>query len=373
MGRLFGRGDPKDNPSSDVRKEPDRDDADFQKRDLYNKGRNQMSNEKFLDAIRSFELAIRIDPQFVDAWVEKGYAHFHLSEYSVAISSYNRAIEIDVENAPAWNLKGLAYYKMKNYEKAIECCDKALDIDPNDGMSWYNKACYMTLNGKADDGLDALRRSIEIDIQNARKAVRDRDFESARAEEGFRRIVEVVVLESIRQGYDYVGKIVWVTGMDRAEVEDALMRLAMKGLVIKHERKGFTGKEEFYELSKEIADKVGTIKRSGLFGTNKEVSAPVQQVKDIKEVLGRARESVEKGELAATLDLLDELVNPAKHGNAMLDQFFDEHRDLRLYKIRLHDRGQEYLNSHKSDLADLITKIDHKLGSSLASRHQANE
>ncbi|MGI0036393.1 MAG: tetratricopeptide repeat protein, partial [Nitrososphaera sp.] len=293
MGRLFGKEGSGKNAPSRGSQEPDPDDTDFQKRDLYNKGRNQMSNEKFLDAIRSFELAIRVDPKYVDAWVEKGYAHFHLGEYSVAISSYNRAIELDVENAPAWNLKGLAYYKMKNYEKAIDSCEKALDINPSDGMSWYNKACYLTLSGKVDEGLDALRRSIEIDIANARKAVKDRDFESARAEEGFRRIVEVVVLESIRQGYDYVGKIVWVTSMDRAEVEDALMKLAMKGLVIKHEKKSFTGKDEYYELAKEISDKVGTIKRTGLF--SKEFSAPVQQLKDIREVLGKARESVERG------------------------------------------------------------------------------
>lgn len=373
MGRLFGRGEPKENAPTEARSDIDVNDADFQKRDLYNKGRNQMSNEKFLDAIRSFELAIRVDPQFVDAWVEKGYAHFHLGEYSVAISSYNRAIEIDVENANAWNLKGLAYYKMKNYDKAIECCEKAIDIDPNDGMSWYNKACYMTLNGNADDGLEALRRSIEIDIQNARKAVRDRDFESARAEEGFRRIVEVVVIESIRQGYDYAGKIVWVTGMDRAEVEDALMRLTMKGLVTKHERRSITGKEEFYELAKEIADKVGTIKRTGLFGNSKEVTAPVQQVKDIREVLGKVKESVEKGELGTTIELFDELVNPLKHGSAMIEQFFDEHRDLRLYKIRLQDKGQEYLNSHKTDLVDLIMKIDRRIESGAANKHPAKE
>jgi tetratricopeptide (TPR) repeat protein len=370
VDRLFGReSEIKDRPS-ETRRDSDINDSDFQKHELYSKGRNHMSNEKFLDAIRCFELALRIDPNYVDAWVEKGYSHFHLGEYSVAISSYNRAIEIDVENASAWNLKGLAYYKMKNYERAIESCEKAVDINPNDGMAWYNKACYLTLAGKVDEGLDSLRRSIEIDIQNARKAVKDRDFESARAEEGFRRIVEVVVLESIRQGYDYVGKIVWVTGMDRAEVEDALMRLAMKGLVTKHERRSFTGKDESYELAKEIADKVGTIKRTGLFSTGKEVSAPVQQLKDIREVLGKARESIEKGDLAGTLTSLDELVTPTKHGSAMMEQFFDDHRDLRLYKIRLHDKGQEYLNSHKSDLVELITKIDHKLGTGMANRQQ---
>jgi tetratricopeptide (TPR) repeat protein len=374
MGRLFGRDSKRKDQyaPSEERLEPDRNDNDFQKRDLYNKGVNHMSNEKFLDAIRSFDLALRLDPQYVDAWIKRGYAHFHLDEYTVAIASYDKALEIDVNNAEAWNLKGLAYYKMKNYDKAIECCEKAVDINPNDGMSWYNKACYLTLSGKIDDGLDALKRSIEIDIQNARKAVRDRDFENARAEEGFRRIIEVVVLESIRQGYDYVGKIVWITAMDKAEVEDALMRLAMKGLVIKHERRGFTGKEEYYELPKEIADKVGVTKKSGLFGT-KQVSAPVQQLKDIKEVLTKAKDSIEKGDLSSTLEYFDELVSPTKQGSAMMEQFFDAHRDLRLYKIRLQDRGQEYLNAHKSDLIDLITKIDHTLGSDVTSKPPAKD
>jgi tetratricopeptide (TPR) repeat protein len=369
MGKLFGRD--KDDPSEE-RVEPDYNDSDFQKRDLYKKGINHMSNEKFLDAIRSFDLALRLDPQYVDAWIKRGYANFHLGEYTIAIGSYDKALQVDVNNAEAWNLKGLAYYKMKNHEKAIECCDKAIDINPNDGMTWYNKACYLTLSGKVDEGLDALKRSIEIDIQNARKAVRDRDFETARAEEGFRRIVEVVVLESIRQGYDYVGKIVWVTGMDKAEIEDALMRLAMKGLVIRHERKTFTSKEEYFELPKEIADKVGITKRTGLF-SSKQVSAPMQQLKDIKEVLGKARDSIEKGDLAATLQCFDELVNPTRHGSAMMEQFFDAHRDLRLYKIRLQDKGQEYLNAHKSDLIDLVTKIDHSVGSGVASRPPAKD
>ena len=57
----------------------------------------------------------------------------------------------------------------------------------------------------------------------------------------------------------------------------------------------------------------------------------------------------------------------------MMEQFFDEHRDLRLYKIRLQDRGQEYLNAHKSDSIDLITKIDHTLGSDVTSKQHAKD
>ena len=347
-------------------------DSEFQKRHLYKKGVDQMANERLEDAIRSFDLALRIDPHYVDSWIKKGYAHFHLGQYSVAISSYDKALDIDINNGEAWNMKGLAYYKMKSFERAIESCDKAIDINPNDGMSWYNKACYLTVIGKADEGMEALKRSIEIDITYAKRAVRDRDFENAKAEEGFRRIIEVVVLESIRQGYNYVGKIVWVTGMDRTEVEDAIIRLSMKGLVLRREKKEihgfFTSKEEYYDLVKEIADKVGVAKRIGFLGRTKEISAPVQQIRDILEVLGKAKESVEAGDLVATIECFDQLISPAKHGTAMIEQFFDEHRDLRMFQIRLKDKGFEYFNSHKPELFKLLADIEAKMRTSPVSR-----
>jgi len=372
MGRFFGRTGKKiiESPSvsSDTEAKQNPDNREIQSRDLYNKGVNHMSNEKLLDAIRSFELAVRIDPHYVDAWVKKGYAHFHLGEYTLAIASYDKALDIDPDNPEAWNLKGLSFYKMKNYDRAIECSVKAIDADPNDGMSWYNRACYLTLSGRVDEGMEALRRAIEIDISHAKKAVRDRDFENAQAEEGFMRIIEVVVLESLRQGYDYSGKIVWVTGMSKDDVEDALLRLDMKGLVIRREKKGLIGKDEYYELAKGLSEKIGEVKRSGLLNSKKEYSAPLQEIKDILENLDDAVEAVKRGDLSRTTENFDQLISPTKHGSTMIEQFFDQHRDLRLFRIRLTDRGQEYLTSHKSEILQLLDDVIEKIRSNPVSR-----
>ena len=357
------------NTSSEASSQGDIEDKlDFQKHDLYKKGISMMANEKLEDAIRSFELALRIDPKFVDAWIKKGYAHFHLEQASAAISCYDKALDIDFDNFEAWNLKGLAYYRTGNYDKALECCERAIDKNPADGMSWYNKACYLTLKGKIDDGIEALKRAIEIDISFAKKAVNDRDFENARAEEGFRRIIEVVVLESIRQGYNHVGKIVWMTGMDKQDVQDAAMSLILKGLIIKREKKEihgfFTSKEEYYELTREIANRLGSTTRDGLFGVKRKVTAPIQELKDIIGILAKLRHGVESGDVNTTLEAFDLLINPSKHGSTLVEQFFDEHRDLRLFQIRLKDKGQKYLNSHKSELLNLISEIDLKVRNS---------
>jgi tetratricopeptide (TPR) repeat protein len=365
MSRFFRAKEKEDNSKPEVDKGTDH--LDFQVRDLYKKGVNYMSNDKLSDAIRSFELALRLDPNYVEAWIKKGYAHFHLRDFSFAISSYDMALNIDPDNHEAWNLKGLAYYKMNNYTKAIECCTKALDSNPSDGLVWYNYACYLTLDGKIDNGMEALKRAIEIDISHAKKAVRDKDFENARAEEGFMRIIEVVVLESLRQGYDYAGKIVWATGMDSQDVQEAIMRLSMKGLVTIKQKKSITGKEEYYELSRDISDKLGEVKRSG-FLKPKEYSAPIQEIKDIIEILDKSTESVKNGDLNQTIDSFEQLTNPSKHGNTMIEQFFDQHRDLRLYQARLNDKGQDYLDSHKSELTTLLEDIIEKVRSGPLSR-----
>lgn len=369
MNKLFGRKSEKNDPSKDSESAQEHllTREDIQKYELYKKGVNHMADEKFREAIRDFDLATKIDPHFVDAWLKKGYAYFHMNEYPISISCYDHALDIDVDNPEVWNLKGLSYYKMQNMDKAIESCEKSLDLDPNNGMTWYNYACYLVLSGKTEEGIEALKRSIEIDISNAKKAVRDRDFENARGIEGFQRIIEVVVLEAVRQGYDYVGKIVWITGMDSIDVENALTNLEIKGLLSKKVERKFFNKEEYYELSKEIASKVGTLKRSGFLKGEKELTPPIQQLKDLSELLGSIKDSVESGNVSKTLDQFEKLINPSVHGSIMIERFFNEHRDLRLFYNRLQDKGQEYLITHKKDFLNLIESIDAKIRSNTIS------
>lgn len=360
MGRFLGKSESEE----ETEKKPNVDKgSDFAKRDLYKKGINQMASEKLEEAIRSFDLALRIDPSYVDALIKKGYCHFHLDDYAMAVATYDRALAVDVNNAEAWNMKGLAYYKMKNYEKAIECCEKAIDINPNDGMAWYNKACYLSLTGKIDEALDALKRAIEIDISYAKKAVKDRDFENARGEIVFRRIIEVVVLEAIRVGYDYVGKIVWITGMDREDIEEAINNLLLKGLVIRKEKRGFGfGKgEESYALARQLAEKIGVEKTGPLAPKSREITGPVLQLKDLSEHLAKTKHSVEKGDLENTLSGIAKLIEPKEFGNILIEHFFEEHRDLRVYHIRMKDKGQDYLNANKSNIIELLSNVEAKV------------
>jgi tetratricopeptide (TPR) repeat protein len=232
--------------------------VDYNKNKLFKKGVNLMADEKLEDAARVFEQVLRIDPSHVDSLLKLGYSKFHLDDYEGAMKAYDRVLDIDVTNAEAWNLKGLVHYEKKNYSKALDCVEKAIESDPTYGMAWYNKGCFLSLLNQVPESLEALKRAIEIDVKNARKAVKDKDFTNVRLEEGFKRIVEVVVLESIRQNYHTIGAIVWTTFIDKKEVEESLQKLIEKGLIVKNEKKEVFHKIAVYDLAQEMAEKIGT-------------------------------------------------------------------------------------------------------------------
>lgn len=333
-------------------------DSDYNRKKLFKKGINLMADEKLEEAAVVFEQALRIDPNNVETLMKLGYARFHLEEHNDALKVYDKILDIDVTNPEAWNLKGLVHYEQKNYSKALDAVEKAIESDPTYGMAWYNKACYLSLLNQVPEALESLKRSIEIDVKNARKSVRDKDFANVRIEEGFKRINEVVVLESIRQGYHTLGAIVWTTFLDKADADDALRKLLEKGLIIQNEKRDGLSRIPVYDLAPDVAEKMGKEKK-GLFGiTRKQLPTPVKNLKELSHAIQKARESIEEGDIEKTMEVFEEFIDPKKSGEQMIEQFFDEHREIRLWKIRLKDRGVDYLIENKDKMLNLFDNIE---------------
>jgi len=333
-------------------------DADFNRNKLFSKGINLMADEKLEDASHVFEMVLRINPNDVDALLKLGYSRFHLEDYSESMRAYDKVLDIDVTNADAWNLKSLVFYERKVYGKALDSADKAIDSDPTFGMAWYNRSCYLSLLNQIPESLDALVRSIEIDVKNAKRAVKDKDFMNVRLEEGFRRIVEVVVIESLRQGYHTLGSIVWTTFLDSEDVIKCLTRLMKRGLVVKHEKRQVWSTIDTYDLVPEIANKIGTMKRGMLGIPSKSLPKPVKNLKNLAEAIQLIKSSIEEEELEKTIEYCNLFVDPTKCGQEMIDDFLEEHREVRLFKIRLKDKGIDFLRDNQKKMLAMFDNME---------------
>jgi len=342
----------------DVSRETSLVDPDYNRKKLFKKGVNLMADEKLEEAAVIFEQALRIEPNNIETLMKLGYTRFHLEEYNDALKIYDKVLEIDVTNPEAWNLKALVHYEQKNYSKALDAVEKAVESDPTYGMAWYNKACFLSLVNQVPESLEALKRSIEIDVKNARKSIRDKDFANVRIEEGFKRIEELVVLESIRQGYHTLGAIVWTTFLDKANADNAIRKLLEKGLIVQHEKRDGLSKIPVYDLAADVAERMGK-ERKGLFGiTKKQLPKPVKNLKELSQAIQSVREAIEEEDVEKTIEIFEEFIDPSKSGEQMIEQFFEEHREIRLWKIRLKDRGVDYLIDNKIKMLNLFDNIE---------------
>ncbi len=333
-------------------------DTDYNRKKLFKKGINLMADAKLEDAAMVFEQALRIDPDSVETMLKLGYTRFHLDDHSEALRMYDKILDIDITNPEAWNLKGLVHYEQKNYAKALDSTEKAIDSDPTYGMAWYNKACYLSLLNQVPESLDALKHSIEIDVKNARKSVRDKDFVNVRIEEGFKRIQEVVVLESVRQGYHTIGAIVWTTFLDKVDAESALRKLIEKGLILKNEKREGLSRIPIYDLAPNVAERLGKEKR-GLFGiTRKTLPRPIKNMKELIQTIRTTKETIEEGNAEKTIIEFDKFTNPDKFGVQMIESFFEEHREIKLWKIRLRDRGDDYIAENRGKMMTLFENVE---------------
>ncbi|MDQ3967043.1 MAG: tetratricopeptide repeat-containing serine protease family protein, partial [Thermoproteota archaeon] len=129
----------------------------------YNKGLALDNLGKHQEAIACYDNALEIDPNCANPWNNKGNALANLSKYEEAIKHYDKALDIDPNAAPVWNNKGSALANLSKYEEAIKHYDKALDIDPNYANAWNNKGNALANLSKYEEAIKHYDKALDID------------------------------------------------------------------------------------------------------------------------------------------------------------------------------------------------------------------
>ena len=107
------------NEEMDVEKEAENLDLKAQEilADLYNNLSIALLQEKKLkEAIKFWDEATKLNPNFFQAYFGKGNAFSDLKDYPNAITNFNKAIEIKKDYKEAYNNLGSLYAKLKDYE-----------------------------------------------------------------------------------------------------------------------------------------------------------------------------------------------------------------------------------------------------------------
>lgn len=122
----------------------------------------------YKNAIDTYNEAIKLNPGFVEAWIDKGYALISNGRPEDAVDAFDKAIKIDPKNSRAWSGKGYAYEKMGQIylNRAIRAFDRSIKFDPFYLNALSGKGSVLFTMGKYDEVVKVSDMFLEIDPFN---------------------------------------------------------------------------------------------------------------------------------------------------------------------------------------------------------------
>ena len=82
-------------------------------------------------AIRHFDQALQISPNFPEAYNQKALAEFLLERFDASISNCRKAVDLMPIHFGAWSGMGHSYAHTGKLAEAVACYEKALSINPH--------------------------------------------------------------------------------------------------------------------------------------------------------------------------------------------------------------------------------------------------
>lgn len=88
-------------------------------------------------------------------------------QYDLVLRDYTQAIEIDPQFAQAYFNRGNIYFFQKNYRSALSDYDKAIQTDPYFGDAYFNRGLVLALTGETQRGIADLSKAGELGVISA--------------------------------------------------------------------------------------------------------------------------------------------------------------------------------------------------------------
>ncbi len=123
------------------------------------------------EAIDNYDKAIKLKPDYINAYVDRGNAKSDLKKYKQAINDYNRAIELDSNYLSAYLNRGVAKGILKDYKGAINDFNKIIKIDADNADAYYNLGISKLQINMRKQACEDLKKADELGSAHAAEII----------------------------------------------------------------------------------------------------------------------------------------------------------------------------------------------------------
>jgi tetratricopeptide (TPR) repeat protein len=161
--------------------------------------RSELLMNRWRDARKSCEGAIKANREFAEAYGNLAVAYYGDRKYGAAVKQCNKAIAIDNSSAAFFNNLGAAYFAEKRFEPAVAAYQHALQLDPDvfgrssrggieaqlagpeDRARFdYTVAKLYAKMGFSEQSLEYLKKAMEAGYKDLKNVYKDEEFAQLR-------------------------------------------------------------------------------------------------------------------------------------------------------------------------------------------------
>ncbi|QVL30990.1 tetratricopeptide repeat protein [Telmatocola sphagniphila] len=132
-----------------------------------NRGDFYSETKDYDKAIEDFTEAIKIDEDYGYAYIGRGNARLEKKEFEKALKDFGKALEIDPQDTTALLSRGNAYLEQKEYDAAIKEYNEVLEIIPNSAYAYVCRANAQAAKKDFEKALADYTKSLKIDPENS--------------------------------------------------------------------------------------------------------------------------------------------------------------------------------------------------------------
>ena len=123
-------------------------------------------------------------------YLNMGNDLFYKNDYESAIKAFNKAIKLNPDYAEVWDNKGTSLCKLGRHDEALKAHDKAIELKHDLPNAWFNRACNYSLLGNKEKAISDLEKAIELRKSYKEDAKTDIDFKDLWDDKRFKKLVE---------------------------------------------------------------------------------------------------------------------------------------------------------------------------------------
>ena len=115
-------------------------------------------------AVKDYDKVLELDPNNVDAYIGRGNAYTNTGH--LAQRDLNKAIELNPNDFKAYMARSIVYLNIGQNNLALEDANKAVELNPNNSEVYNNRGLFYNNLNQYDSALQNYNKALELDPKN---------------------------------------------------------------------------------------------------------------------------------------------------------------------------------------------------------------